>query len=1604
MEDRTLLSVSPLFDAPSGILTLRGDAGDNTIRETVSPGGFLELTCDGQLHSSDPASASFDQALAGASAGSLAGLSLDGRGGSDTLILGRQMLAGGLRVSAAGATVVTQDVAAAGPVAIVAQAVTIRGTLRGSSIALDASGLVTVAAAGSVTSTRGNSSGKIDVAAGVFVNSGQLHADGGQLLVHSAKVLEAGRLTADGGGSVRVEFTDSYIDTTAAVASASGGSVTIDGGGTGRLFSSGSFRATGPNGGSVDLFGREVVLDGATVDASGEAGGGSVRVGGDFQGRTVGPVFNRPGVGGQVANLPHSNAQTVTVTGATTLWADALGQGNGGRVIVWADQQTTFAGSVSARGGAGGVGGFIEVSAKGQLNYSGSADAGAPHGTAGTLLLDPKNLVISAAPAGVLPQFDLIDPHPMAGGGFGTQLAVLSTGNVVVTNPNDDFGGTSAGAVYLFNGLTGALLSSLVGSTANDRVGSSGISTLSNGNYVVVSPLWNGNRGAVTWASGTAGVSGVVSEANSLVGSSSGDQLGGGTSGGISSLLSNSNYLVISRQWNGQRGAITWGSGTAGVSGIVSDANSLVGSDPGDLLFSNIDRLSNGNYVILSPNWNGNRGAATWVNGATGQTLDGSGIISEGNSLVGSNPGDQVGSFLVGLTNGNYVVSSHHWNGNRGAATWFDGTAGLRGVVSDANSLVGSSPGDRVGFDLFPLSNGNYVVNSPSWNDNRGAVTWGDGTIGVTGTVDASNSLVGSNAGDQVGSSGISTLSNGNYVVLSPLWNGNRGAVTWGDGTVGIRGVVSEANSLVGTSAGDQMGSHYAVLSNGNYVLGSPSWNGDRGAVTWGDGTVGVRGIVSEANSLVGSDPNDRLGVNLAVLSNGNYVLGSPSWSGNRGAATWVNGTTGQTLDGLGTISDANSLVGGDAGDQVGINLAGLSNGNYLVRSTWNDNRGAVTWGDGTLGVHGTASEGNSLVGSNPNDQVGFTFTRLSNGNYVVQSPSWNGNRGAATWGDGMAGVRGVVSEANSLVGSDPGDQVGSSLTTLSNGNYVVGSRNWNGNRGAVTWGDRSTGVRGIVSEANSLVGSDPGDQVGSSLTTLSNGNYVVRSPNWNGNRGAATWGDGSTGVHGVVSEANSLVGSDPGDQVGSTVIASLTNGNYVVRSPNWNGNRGAATWGDGTAGVRGVVSDANSLVGSNPGDQVGSSLTTLSNGNYVVLSPNWNGARGAATWVNGTTGQTLDGRSTITPPNSLVGTADNAGLGSIVENRVTQTFLARFVTEGGGRVTAGLADPNLLTYCLAQGQTLMITPDFLTRTLNTGTAVVLQASNDITINDPITVSAGGHGGALTLQAGRSILINAAITTDNGDLTLIANDTLANGVVDAERDPGPAVITMADGTNIDTGSGALTIELHDGAGRTNTDSGAITLQTVTAGSVSVANHGPSAGSDIVLGPVTTAGAQSYANPNGTTLVTGDLTAADSPVTFTDAVILNAGLTLSAGSGSVNFAGGVVVSPGVLTVAGGVVLSDSATFSATLNGTDPDNYSQVTASGPVDLGGSTLSLTLGFTPELGDAFTLLSSDTGPITGTFAGLDEGAVFSQDGMSFQITYQGGPNGNSVVLTRVG
>jgi hypothetical protein len=733
--------------------------------------------------------------------------------------------------------------------------------------------------------------------------------------------------------------------------------------------------------------------------------------------------------------------------------------------------------------------------------------------------------------AATFPEF--VDPNPAPGNHFGATVVALSTGNVVVTSPYDDAGGMNGvdvGAVYLFNGSTGALISTLRGSTAGDQVGKDGVTALSNGNYVVVSTYWDngaqGNAGAVTWGSGTTGVSGVVSAANSLVGSALGDFVG---NGGVTA-LANGNYVVGSPAWNNGAlygvGAVTWGSGTTGVSGVVSASNSLVGSTTGDYVGSgHVTALSDGDYVVASPSWDTggfvNVGAATWCSGITGRA----GVVSAANSLVGSKTDDQVGKDgVTALSNGSYVVVSTLWgNGlasNVGAVTWGSGTTGVSGVVSATNSLVGSTLSDKVGYrGVTALTNGSYVVSSPAWNNgtlvDAGAATWGSGATGVSGVVSAANSLVGSTSLDYVGNGGATALSNGNYVVSSPNWDvSSLGAATWGNGTTGRVGAVSAANSLVGSTASDYVASGgVTALSNGNYVVSSPVWdNGavvNAGAATWGSGTTGRTGVVSAGNSLVGTTSSDNVGTTgVTALSNGNYVVSSRTWDNgavlNAGAVTWCRSTGGTT----GAVTAANSLVGSTADDQVGYNgVTELSNGSYVVRSPiWNNgavvNAGAATWGSGTTGVSGLVSAANSLVGSTADDTVGSGVTALSNGNYVVLSPEWHNGvavaAGAVTWGSGTTGVSGVVSAANSLVGSTAGDHVGSTgVTALSNGNYVVASARWdNGSvpdAGAVTWGGGATGVGGAVSVANSLVGTTANTSLHPVVTDDVNDSYFAR-------------------------------------------------------------------------------------------------------------------------------------------------------------------------------------------------------------------------------------------------------------------------------------------------------------------------------------------------------------------------------------------------------------------------------------------------------------------------------------------------------------------------------
>jgi filamentous hemagglutinin family protein len=236
---------------------------------------------------------------------------------------------------------------------------------------------------------------------GTVINTGTLAAPGGEITVmavpgehrvklsHSSTLLSLELETSTEAAPV-LPFTPmalpelltggSLLHATG-LRTASDGTVTLNGSTlptqAGTTIISGQVEATAA--GQINLLGSTVGVIGADLNASGQTGGGTIRIGGDYQGRGIVP-----------------NADLTVVTDST-IQADAIAQGNGGRVILWADGTTRFQGLITARGGdAGGDGGLVETSgATGLAVTGGAVDTSASNGRDGVWLIDPSDITIT---------------------------------------------------------------------------------------------------------------------------------------------------------------------------------------------------------------------------------------------------------------------------------------------------------------------------------------------------------------------------------------------------------------------------------------------------------------------------------------------------------------------------------------------------------------------------------------------------------------------------------------------------------------------------------------------------------------------------------------------------------------------------------------------------------------------------------------------------------------------------------------------------------------------------------------------------------------------------------------------------------------------------------------------------------------------------------------------------------------------------------------------------------------------------------------------------------------------------------------------------------
>ncbi|MFN8721669.1 MAG: hypothetical protein ACK5YI_12645, partial [Rhodospirillales bacterium] len=352
------------------------------------------------------------------------------------------------------------------------QAATLGGTLAATGGTAGAGGTVSVTAGfagmGGMVDASGGTGGTIAVTASGTVSLAET--------VRAIGTRGAGGRIDVAAGGVLWETSTSLVDTSGRA----GGSVRItaaDG-----LTTSGTWRAVGTTGagGSIDASGWGMRLLSATADASGLTAGGTVRIGGEYQG----------GKGLSRDDLP--NAVRLYANDATRFVADARGPaGDGGTVIVWADRDVLMQAAVSAVPGAvSGKGGFVEVSAGDRLTFAGTVAAGAP-GRPGTVLFDPKNITIGT-PTGFSPVSILIGTGYVrgtsyaldSGDQFGASVALnIDANRMAVGAPSDDGfgnGDPNTGAVHLFTfSDTNFNGGSLVGIIGSGYVGGSNVNLAS---------------------------------------------------------------------------------------------------------------------------------------------------------------------------------------------------------------------------------------------------------------------------------------------------------------------------------------------------------------------------------------------------------------------------------------------------------------------------------------------------------------------------------------------------------------------------------------------------------------------------------------------------------------------------------------------------------------------------------------------------------------------------------------------------------------------------------------------------------------------------------------------------------------------------------------------------------------------------------------------------------------------------------------------------------------------------------------------------------------------------------------------------------------------
>jgi CHAT domain-containing protein len=1085
---------------------------------------------------------------------------------------------------------------------------------------------------------------------------------------------------------------------------------------TGDAIASGNINVSGETGGTVNILGQRVGIFGANINAAGNNGGGTVLIGGDYRG---------------LGTVP--NALRTYISNNSIINADALLNGNGGRVIVWADETTRFFGNISARGGINyGNGGFVEVSGKNYLDYQGFADLRSPFGTVGTLLLDPTDITISAG----------LNAGGTLGGGVFTPSAATSTinnvtlqtqlgsSNVTIStasvfvNPGD----ITVNVPISWNSGNSLTLQADNDITINQPIINSGIGAiaLNANNNITISQNLTTTGGDINLR---------ADYDNNLIGTIAIGSLAINTGGGNFSAIT-TNGISVNANIN------------------TSGGNVILNADAGTTVFANLNftnaliNTGGGNFI-----GNGSAFANSGI-GINNSTINAAG----GNIQLTGNGGfnDPTSSILI--ANNSLLQTTGTGNITLDGKSITGGALGptfslYRGIVVDTNSRVSVQNGNisllgvggnaannnnngitiQGGGIIEAIGTGNITLNGTGGggtNNNYGIyingfgsrVSVASGTANLTGT---SNGTGNSNRGIYVeGNSSVESTGTGNIT-----FNGTGGNGTFANPGIEIdSSIVQSAGgnvSLTGDGAGSGTNNTGIVITNTSTVQSTP-----------GNGNVTLNGTGATGTS---DNPGISIDASTVRSQNGNLNItgiGGNQGTGNDGINISFNSVVESTATGNVTL---NGTAGNGTDNNIGINVAG-----GIVRSQ-----------DGNITLTGNG------VGTGTNNYGIFSGT-----NTTIQSTG-TGDITLQGTGTGTATGSGITLTANGNVTG------GSGNVTLISDEIDIYPNNYVSGTGNLT-------VRPLTPSLNiDLVGFDttiatyPSLGLKQAIAQFTNGfsSITIGGSNQTGNiivSGNATFQDPvtlqTTGVINVNNVTSPFTGVDNASINLSAPIINL-NGNITTNEQDISFGGNVSLIGNSTL-TTGLIGAGDIDFG---GTVDGNGNLTLNTGTGII---NLGGQIGANVPL-----------ASLTISNSLDTTSPSAiaitTTGDITTGNITNPGLPITLTSNNGNIntTSGTIDTS--------------------SNIGSGGPITFSANNNINTGNLNTSSTAGDGGNITLTstgiAGTVItnagILNSSSTIANaGDITLTSALQSSVDTVNANGLPNTGNITII-GDEIDfTGS------------------------------------------------------------------------------------------------------------------------------------------------------------------------------------------------------------------------